>query len=179
MRLLNPLRLGRGSSRSRSSGHKKDLTSHPVEGPFTEGEPEVVRLDVRELSGINDEEECEPGPGPTSAQDPAGDEDEPEPVREATQDCSRTPEGGEEDGIDEAEDTKEQQVEPEMQRAHEPMVRGDAARGDAPYPASHRSETIPACRRPVRQQRAWYLSEPISVERWQSAPHLRSGFSSG
>ena len=68
---------------------------------------------------------------------------------------------------------------PEVNRPHEPMVRGDAAREDAPHHVTTQAEKRHLVHRQVRAQRAWHLSEPISVERWQSAPHLRSGFSSG
>ncbi|CAL8461679.1 g1210 [Coccomyxa elongata] len=77
-------------------------------------------------------------------------------------------------------DAEVQEADPEreVRQSHDPMVRGEAAmEDDRPHPAVVQEEPRRQTGHAGETRKAWYLSEPISVERWQSAPHLRSGFS--
>ena len=75
-------------------------------------------------------------------------------------------------------EVQEADPEPEARQSHDPMVRGEAAMEDArPHHEVIREEPMRQTGHKEETRKAWYLSEPISVERWQSAPHLRSGFS--
>lgn len=179
MRLPHPWKLGCG--RRREDPDRLDqVPSHPVdiepEDSMCERDPEAESTADVDRDATED---CERSLD-------TGDVRDPEELREECQETDDVPEVDEgEDGGDEAvsdespDSTREQPLVSEVHKPHEAMVRGNEAREDAPHPVINRAETRHPVRRPVRAQRAWHLSEPISVERWQSAPHLRSGFSSG
>ncbi|CAK0774937.1 hypothetical protein CVIRNUC_004217 [Coccomyxa viridis] len=80
--------------------------------------------------------------------------------------------------VDVGAEVQEADTEREVRQSHDPMVRGEAAmEDDRPHHEVIREEPMRQTGHKEETRKAWYLSEPISVERWQSAPHLRSGFS--
>ena len=80
--------------------------------------------------------------------------------------------------VDVGAEVQETNTEREVRQSHDPMVRGEAAmEDDRPHREVIREEPMRQIGHEEETRKAWYLSEPISLERWQTAPHLRSGFS--
>ena len=185
MRLPNPWRNGWGRKRDRPERQAPALTSHSLEDCSEEEvSPQRERIGLYEnrcddrtteqdvACAIEIEDEY-----PTDSRDEQTEDLQTDDTRGTGRDVE---DGDVQDGrVSDVcpELSSEASPEIEVRPLHEPMVRGESAlEDDRPHREWGQREPRQA---DVRQpkQRDWYLSEPISVERWESTPHLRSGFS--
>ncbi|CAK0765447.1 hypothetical protein CVIRNUC_003259 [Coccomyxa viridis] len=187
MRLPIPWRNGCSKKRNGSGQRKPVFTSHPVEDCSEEDvAPQRERIGLYENA-------CDERVEEEDIDRAIENEDEDESPADEQPGYTRRDEAlsGEADADVQVGNVQEDQVcdcpqeepsevphELEHRPLHEPMVRGESAlEDDRPHRDWRGEEPRHEVVRPSPKRRAWYLSEPISVERWQSTPHLRSGFS--